>query len=161
MFGSQPEEFYPLDEVLLLCLVAVLARAETFVDMARFRDRKQAFLRRLRPLLEGARSHDHLGDFDATLNAKQFQRSFGAWVSSLTGMPGGMIAIDGKTLRRSYQKLEGKTAIHMFSAFTVRLQSPHCSCRPINWGPWCEALGHRNSFHWVLDMDFRDDEFRV
>lgn len=111
---------YPLDEVLLLSLLAVLAGAETFVDIARFGDRKQAFLRRFRPFLEGTPSHDHLGDIFATLDAAQFQRCFVAWVSSLTGAPAEVIAIDGKTSRRSYQKPGSKAAIHMVSAFAAR-----------------------------------------
>jgi hypothetical protein len=53
---------YPLDEVLLLSLLAVLAGAETFVDIARFGGKKQAFLRRFRPFLAGTPSHDHLRD---------------------------------------------------------------------------------------------------
>jgi hypothetical protein len=44
---------YPLDEVLLLCLLAVLAGAETFVDIARFRSKKLALLRRFRPFRDG------------------------------------------------------------------------------------------------------------
>jgi predicted transposase YbfD/YdcC len=112
---------YPLDEVLLLSLLAVLAGAETFVDIARFGDRKQAFLRRFRPFLEGTPSHDHLGDIFATLDAEQFQRCFVAWVASLTGVSAEVIAIDGKTVRRSGQKAGGgRAAIHMVSAFAAR-----------------------------------------
>ncbi|MDP9085354.1 MAG: hypothetical protein M3N02_01125, partial [Pseudomonadota bacterium] len=85
--------------------------------------------------LEGAPSYDHLGDIVAMLDAEQFQRCFVAWASSLTGKPGGVIAIDEKTLRVSYQKPGGKAAIHMVSAFAARLRSPHCSCQPIDWGP--------------------------
>ena len=44
---------YPLDEVLLLCLLAVLAGAETFVDIARFGQKKLALLRRFRPFRDG------------------------------------------------------------------------------------------------------------
>lgn len=44
---------YPLDEVLLLCLLAVLAGAETITNMARFGDRKLAVLRRFRLLVDG------------------------------------------------------------------------------------------------------------
>ncbi len=40
---------YPLDEVLLLCLLAVLAGAETFIDIARFGEKKLGLLRRFRP----------------------------------------------------------------------------------------------------------------
>src|SRR5450631_3871542 len=92
---------YPLNEVLLLCLLAVLAGAETFVDIARFGDKKLELLRRFRPFDEGTPSHDHLGDIFATLDAEHFQRCFVAWVASLTGTPAEVIAIDGKTLRRS------------------------------------------------------------
>src|SRR5271167_4836212 len=111
---------YPLDEVLLLCLLAVLAGAETFVDIARFGAKKLDFLRRFRPFRDGTPSHDHLGDIFATLDAEHFQRCFVAWVAALTGTPEGVIAIDGKTSRRSYQKKGAKAPIHMVSAFAAR-----------------------------------------
>ena len=111
---------YPLDEVLLLCLLAVLAGAETFVDIARFGDKKIEFLRRFRPFCDGTPSHDHLGDIFATLDAEHFQRCFVSWVAALTGAAAEVIAIDGKTSRRSFQKKGGKPAIHMVSAFAAR-----------------------------------------
>jgi predicted transposase YbfD/YdcC len=111
---------YPLEEVLLLCLLAVLGGAETFVDIARFGEKKTGLLRRFRPFRDGTPSHDHLGDIFATLDAAQFQRCFVAWVAALTGAPAGVIAIDGKTLRRSYQKKGAKAPIHMVSAFAAR-----------------------------------------
>jgi predicted transposase YbfD/YdcC len=109
---------YPLDEVLLLALLAVLAGAESFVDIARFGRMKREFLRRFRPFLDGTPSHDHLGDIFAALDAEQFQRCFVAWVASLIGVPEGVVAIDGKTVRRSGGKA-GKDAIHMVSAFAA------------------------------------------
>jgi len=111
---------YPLDEVLLLCLLAALASSETIVDIARFGEKKLALLRRFRPFLHGTPSHDHLGDIFASLDSKEFQRCFVAWVAALTGVPEGVIAVDGKTVRRSYQKKGGKEAIHMVSAFAAR-----------------------------------------
>jgi predicted transposase YbfD/YdcC len=111
---------YPLDEVLLLCLLAVLGGAETFVDIARFGEKKIALLRRFRPFRDGTPSHDHLGDIFATLDAEAFQRCFVSWVAALTGAPADVIAIDGKTLRRSYQKKGAKAPIHMVSAFAAR-----------------------------------------
>jgi predicted transposase YbfD/YdcC len=108
---------YPLGEVLLLCLMAVLAGAETIMDIARFGDRKLAFLRRFLPFNDGTPSHDHLGDILASIEAAAFQRCFVAWVASLTGVPSGVIAVDGKTLRRSKG---AKTAVHMVSAFAAR-----------------------------------------
>jgi predicted transposase YbfD/YdcC len=110
---------YPLDEVLLLCLLAVLAGAETFVDIARFGSKKLELLRRFRPFRDGTPSHDHLGDILATLDAEAFQRCFVAWVASLTGVAAEVIAIDGRTSRRSYQKRRSDP-IHMVSAFAAR-----------------------------------------
>ena len=109
---------YPLEEVLLLALLAVLAGAESFVDIARFGRMKLELLRRFRPFLDGTPSHDHLGDIFAALDAEQFQRCFVAWTASLIGVPAGVVAIDGKTVRRSGGKA-GKGAIHMVSAFAA------------------------------------------
>jgi len=109
---------YPLEEVLLLALLAVLAGAESFVEIARFGEKKLDLLRRFRPFLDGTPSHDHLGDIFAALDAEQFQRCFVAWVAALTGVPVGVVAIDGKTVRRSGGKA-GKGAIHMVSAFAA------------------------------------------
>ena len=111
---------YPLDEVLLLCLLAVLAGAEAFVDIARFGEKKIDLLRRFRSFRDGTPSHDQLGDIFATLDADKFQRCFVSWVASLTGAAAEVIAVDGKTVRRSYQKKGAKAPIHMVSAFAAR-----------------------------------------
>ena len=111
---------YPLDEILLLCLLAVLAGAEAVTDIALFGRKKRDLLRRFRPFKDGTPAHDHLGDILAVLDAEQFQRCFVAWMAALTGAPEGVIAIDGKTARRSGGKTRGSPAIHMVSAFAAR-----------------------------------------
>src|SRR5258705_1478466 len=78
---------YPLAEVLLLCLLAVLGGADSFVDIARFGEKKIALLRRFLPFRDGTPSHDHLGDIFATLDAEQFQRCFVAWGGGPPGLP--------------------------------------------------------------------------
>ncbi len=110
---------YPLDEILLLCLLAVLAGAECFTEIALFGTKKLPLLRRFRPFKDGTPAHDHLGDILATLDAEQFQSCFVAWVAAVAGVPAGVIAIDGKTVRRSGQK-GAKGAIHIVSAFAAR-----------------------------------------
>jgi len=111
---------YPLDKILLLCLLAVLAGAETFTDIARFGTKKLEFLRRFLPFRDGTPAHDHLGDIFAVLDAEKFQQCFVAWVSARTGTAVEVIAIDGKTARRSGDKRGVKAAIHMVSAFAAR-----------------------------------------
>jgi predicted transposase YbfD/YdcC len=111
---------YPLDEILLLCLLAVLAGAESFTDMARFGEKKLVLLRRFRPFANGTPAHDHLGDIFATLDAEAFRRCFVTWVSTLIKTPAEVIAIDGKTSRRSVSRKNSKEPIHMVSAFAAR-----------------------------------------
>ena len=111
---------YPLEEILLLCLLAVLAGAETIVDISLFGCKKLGLLRRFRRFEDGTPAHDHLGDILAALDAEQFQRCFVTWVAAMTGVPEGVIAIDGKTVRRSGRKKRGQAPIHMVSAFAAR-----------------------------------------
>ena len=111
---------YPLHEVLLLSLLAVLAGAETFTEIALFGEKKLDLLRRFGTFRDGTPPHDRLGDIFASLDAEKFQQCFVAWVASLTGAPAGVIAIDGKTLRRSGAKKDSKAPIHMVSAFAAR-----------------------------------------
>ena len=117
---QQAKVLYPLDEVLLLCLLAVLAGCDGWVEIAKFGEKKLDLLRRFRPYKHGTPSHDQLGDIFAVLDAVQFERCFIAWASSLTGLGSDIIAIDGKTLRRSYQESGAKAPIHMISAWAAR-----------------------------------------
>ena len=110
---------YRLDEVLLLALLAILAGAEGFTDIARFGQKKLPLLQRFLPFANGTPSHDHLGDIFAWLDPQAFRECFVAWVGGLTKAPLDVIAIDGKTSRRSGRK-GGKDTIHMVSAFAAR-----------------------------------------
>jgi predicted transposase YbfD/YdcC len=111
---------YPLDEILLLSLLAVLAGAETFTAIAQFGKDKLDLLRRLRAFANGTPDHDRLGEVFAALDGEQFQKCFVNWVATLIGIPTDVVAIDGKTSRRSHHKKSGKSPIHMVSAFAAR-----------------------------------------
>ena len=116
---------YPLDEILLLCQLAIVAGAEAITDIARFGRLKLALLRRFRPFEDGTPAHDHLGDILATLDTEAFARCFVAWVAAQTGVPAEVVAIDGKTVRRSgsktsKKKKDPKGPIHIVSAFAAR-----------------------------------------
>ena len=117
---QQIKVLYPLDEVLLLCLLAVLAGCNCWVEIARFGEKKLDLLRRFGPFRHGTPSHDQLGDIFSALDAVQFQHCFIAWTTSLTGLGSDIVAIDGKTLRRSYQESGAKAPIHMISAWSAR-----------------------------------------
>jgi hypothetical protein len=118
---------YPLDEVLLLSLLAVLAGADGFIDIARFGAKKIDLLRRFRPFVDGAPPHDTLGDIFATLDAGAFQRCFVSWVAALTKTPAEVVAIDGKTLGRSIRR-RGRKGRSIWSRLSPRA-SVSCSGR--------------------------------
>jgi hypothetical protein len=110
---------------LLLCLLAVVAGAEAITDIAKFGRLKLALLRRFRPFEDGTPAHDHLGDILATLDTEAFGRCFVAWAAARIGVSAEVIAIDGKTVRRSgsktsKKKKDSKGPIHIVSAFAAR-----------------------------------------
>lgn len=118
-YRQQGKVAYPLDEVLLVMLAAALAGAETVADIARFGRAKLQFLRRFRAFAKGTPSHDQLGIILARLDPAAFQRCFAAWAAAVTKAPAEVIAIDGKTVRRSYQRKGADDPIHVVSAFAA------------------------------------------
>ena len=68
-------------------------------------------------LPNGIPSHDTFGRVFARLDAQQFERCFIEWVLAVSEVQGDVVAIDGKTVRRSYDRYIGKDAIHMVSAW--------------------------------------------
>ena len=106
-----------------MTLSLTLIVAPHWVEIAEFGKKKLELLRRFRSFNNGTPSHDQLGDLFAALDAEQFQRCFIAWVGSpglRSGVGPDIVAIDGKTLRRSYQEGGAKAPIHMISAWSSR-----------------------------------------
>ena len=85
---------YPLDEVLLLVLCAVISGADSWVEVATWGKKKLDFLRRFFPYANGTPSHDQLSIIFAVLDAAQFQQCFIDWVASLKQAVQGVVAIE-------------------------------------------------------------------
>lgn len=116
---QQRKVLYPVDEVLLLTLCAVLSGADGWVEVSHYGERKLAFLRRFLAFEHGTPSHDQLGNIFAALDGEQFQQCFITWAASLGKAVKGVVAVDGKTLRRSFDKGGTKGPIHMVSAWSA------------------------------------------
>jgi predicted transposase YbfD/YdcC len=109
---------YPLMEIITIAICAVIAGADGWTEIEIFGKRKEAWLRRFLALENGIPSHDTFGDVFRMLNAEAFQRSFTRWIEAVfTVTQGQVIAIDGKTVRRSHDRTIGRDAIHMVSAW--------------------------------------------
>ena len=110
---------YPLVEVLILVLMAVMAGAEAFTEVESFGKAKLGLLRRFARFEAGTPPHDTLGDIFAALDYEAFQKCFAAWAARFVGVPEGVVAIDGKTARRTFKKARGEAAIHMVTAYAA------------------------------------------
>lgn len=113
---------YPLDEILLLILCAVISGADGWTSIALYGRKKLELLRRFLPFENGTPCHDQLGILFSRLDMEAFQSCFISWISSLNEVFGSVVAVDGKTLRRSFDRGTGKAAIHMVSAWACDQQ---------------------------------------
>lgn len=107
-----------LIDILVIAICGVICGAETWVDIEEFGQSKEAWLRRFLELPNGIPSHDTFGRVFAQIKPEEFRQCFISWVQALREITQGeIIAIDGKTLRRSFDKRSGKGAIHLVSAW--------------------------------------------
>ena len=111
---------YPLPEILLLVLCATLSGMDDFVEIELWGRERLAFLRRFLPYERGIPSHDTLGDVINALDPELFKSCFLAWVESLRDDEPEVIAIDGKTSRRSHARSKGRGPLHLVSAWASR-----------------------------------------
>ena len=111
---------YPLPEILLLLLCATISGADDFVEITLWGEERLDFLRRFEPYLRGIPSHDTLCDVIAAIDPETFKACFLAWVETLRSDTPDMIAIDGKTSRRSHARAKGRLALHTVSAWATR-----------------------------------------
>jgi len=110
---------HPLASILSLSLCAVICGAESFVAIEQFGRAREDWLRTFIDLPNGIPSHDTLGRVFSALNPVALERAFREWVAALTTVTQGeVIAIDGKALRRSFQRAGG-AFVHMVSAWAT------------------------------------------
>src|SRR3954470_8691490 len=111
---------YPLINILTIALCATIAGADDFVAIAEWARQKQDWLSRLLDLSNGIPSHDRFNAIFRALKPDQFERCLVSWVTSLHEVTAGqVIPIDGKTLRRSFDKATGKAALHVVGAWAT------------------------------------------
>ncbi len=107
-------------DVVTIAVCAVVCGADTWVAVAQFGQHKRAFLAQFLDLPHGIPSHDTFGRIFAALDPAAFEARFLAWVQDTVRLTGGqVVAIDGKTLRRSHDRAADRGPLHLVSAWAT------------------------------------------
>lgn len=108
---------HDLLEMLLIALCTILCGGETCSDMALFGRSKHDFLKEFMTLENGIPSHDTFSRLFRLLSPEQFHGCFVTFMRRFAENCKGVVAVDGKTLRRSFDKAKSSSALHMVHAF--------------------------------------------
>lgn len=111
---------YPFPEILLLTLCGTIAGMEDFVEIRAWGELRLRFLRRFLPYERGIPSHDTLNDVFNAIDPELFKTCFVRWVKTLRDGKAEVIAIDGKTSRRTHARSAGREPLHLVSAWATR-----------------------------------------
>lgn len=111
---------YPLINIVVMALCAVLSGADDFVSIANWAKTKRDWLANFLEMSAGVPSHDRFNAILGSIKPAEFEKCLLRWITALHEITDGqVIAIDGKTLRRSFDRASSKAAIHMVSAWAT------------------------------------------
>ena len=110
----------PLINIVTIAPCATIAGADDFVAIADWARQKRDWLGQFLDLSDGIPSHDRFNAIFRALEPAPFERCLVSWITSLHEVTAGqLVAIDGKTLRQSFDKAGAKSALHMVSAWAT------------------------------------------
>jgi len=113
-------KLHQLIDILVIAICAVICGADNWEEVELFGQAKEGWFKTFLELSNGIPSHDTFWRVFARLDPQQFQQSFVSWITSVSEVTKGqVVAIDGKTLRRSHDKALGRGAIDMVSAWAT------------------------------------------
>lgn len=108
---------HPLMDFIIVTICAVISGADSWVDVQSFGRSKEKWLKTFLELPNGIPSHDTLGRVFSLIDPEELEKCFQSWIAAISEQVKGVVAIDGKTVRRSFDRATGKNAIHMISAW--------------------------------------------
>lgn len=109
---------HKLIDIVIIGVIGTLCGADSWEDVEMIAEEKQDWLRKFLELPNGIPSHDTIARVFMRISATEFERCFREWMKDAVELTDGeIVAIDGKRLRRSFDKSKDKSAIHMVSAW--------------------------------------------
>jgi predicted transposase YbfD/YdcC len=142
---------HPLPSLMAIALLAALSGADDWPDVACWGQANQPWLCTFLDLPHGIPSHDTFGRVFALLDPDAFEACFRRWMAGMAiASNGKLIAIDGKTLRRSFEAAGGRAAIHMVSAW---VQFNHAVLGQVQVGDKSNEITAIPRLLEVLDLD--------
>lgn len=119
-FRQQHKIEHKLIDILVLSIISVICGATEYKEIEIFGKSKERFLKQFLTLQNGIPSHDTIERVIIAINPKEFHQCFVNWVKSLCeSTSGGLIAMDGKTSRGSYDTYKNKSPIHLVNAWSA------------------------------------------
>jgi predicted transposase YbfD/YdcC len=111
---------HKLINIITISTLATICGAEHFTEMEVYAEANEEFLKTILELPNGIPSHDTFGYVYARIDPNEFGKCFASWIESIReATEGEVVAIDGKTLRRSHQRSKGKGPLHLVSAWAT------------------------------------------
>lgn len=123
----QRSQRHSLLAMVTMALCGVIGGAESWVEIEQCGQAKADWFATFLDLPHGIPSHDTFGRVFAQVDAQQFEACFADWMQAVADvLPPQVIALDGKTVRRSHDRAAGKGALHLVSAWRTlgERQSP-------------------------------------
>jgi predicted transposase YbfD/YdcC len=115
-----PTTFHSLEAILIITILGTICGAQNWVEIEQWGQAQQAWLSEFLELPHGIPSHDTFGRVFALLDPESLHQAFVAWMSALVERCPEIIALDGKAIRRSLDRADGKGPIHVVSAWASR-----------------------------------------
>ncbi len=110
---------HPLINILTIAICAIISGCDNFNAIEEYGKSKIKWFRRFLDLKHGIPSHDTFNDVLNRLNPIEFNAAFTKWVNEISKNKEGVIALDGKVMRRTLDKVSGMSATHLVSAWSV------------------------------------------